>query len=124
MKHLTLPQQSFLLFLSVVTLAFAWILLPFSGAVFWGVVLGIVFAPMHRRIVSAVGDRPGIAALMSVAAVTILVLTPMLLLTGMLLDQSIALIKLINSERIDFNAVFNQAISALPQSARFHTRAA
>jgi predicted PurR-regulated permease PerM len=34
--------------LLLVTIAFIWILLPFYGAVFWAVILGILFAPMQR----------------------------------------------------------------------------
>jgi hypothetical protein len=40
-----LEDKAFLVLLVVVTLAFAWILWPFFGAVLWGVILAIVFAP-------------------------------------------------------------------------------
>jgi predicted PurR-regulated permease PerM len=34
------------------TLAFAWILWPFYGAVLWAIVLATVFAPFQRRLIS------------------------------------------------------------------------
>ena len=33
----------------VVSLAFAWILWPFYGAILWATILATVFAPAHRR---------------------------------------------------------------------------
>ena len=50
-----LQEATFLALLVGVTLAFGWILLPFYGAVFWGVVLSIVFAPLYRRLMQAAG---------------------------------------------------------------------
>ena len=47
-----LQDTAFLLLLVGVTLAFGWILLPFYGAVFWGVVLAILFAPLYRRLLA------------------------------------------------------------------------
>ena len=46
MNQTNLQNKSLLLLLALVTLAFIWILLPFYGALFWAVILGIVFAPL------------------------------------------------------------------------------
>ena len=56
-----LEYRSFVLLLIAVSLAFGWILLPFFGAVFWGMVLAIVFAPLNRRLLraSAQAREPG-----------------------------------------------------------------
>ena len=45
----SLHYRVFLLLLAGVTLAFAWLLWPFYGAVFWGAILAIIFAPLQRR---------------------------------------------------------------------------
>ena len=45
----TLEDKTFLLLVIAISLAFAWILWPFYGAVLWGAVLAIVFAPLYRR---------------------------------------------------------------------------
>ena len=50
-----LEEKSFLLLLAAVSLAFAWILWPFSGAILWGTVLAIVFAPLYRRLLRSSG---------------------------------------------------------------------
>ncbi|RLM77809.1 AI-2E family transporter, partial [Halobellus sp. Atlit-38R] len=43
-----IEQKSCLTLLVLVTLAFGWILLPFWGALFWAVVLSVLFAPLQR----------------------------------------------------------------------------
>jgi predicted PurR-regulated permease PerM len=45
-----LEDKTFLLLVIAVSLAFAWILWPFFGAVFWATILAIMFAPLYRRL--------------------------------------------------------------------------
>ena len=44
-----IQHKAFLLLLALVTVAFFWLLLPFYGAVFWAVILAIVFAAAAAR---------------------------------------------------------------------------
>ena len=48
MGRLRSQHKAFLLLLALVTVAFFWLLLPFYGAVFWAVILAIVFQPLQR----------------------------------------------------------------------------
>ena len=45
-----LRRAAFLLLLALVTVAFFWIISPFFGAVFWAMVLALMFMPVHRRL--------------------------------------------------------------------------
>ena len=58
-----LEDKTFLVLLVAVTLAFAWIVWPFFGAVLWGVILAIVFAPLYRRQLRSMRQRRTLAAL-------------------------------------------------------------
>ena len=49
MNETSLQRKTLLLLLALVTIAFIWILLPFYGAIFWAVALGILFAPLQRK---------------------------------------------------------------------------
>ena len=49
MNETSLQRKTLLLLLALVTIAFIWILLPFYGAIFWAVALGILFAPLQPR---------------------------------------------------------------------------
>ena len=62
MNEKTLQFKSLTVLLLLVTVAFIWILLPFYGAVFWAVILGIVFAPLQRRLLMRLDWRRNLAA--------------------------------------------------------------
>ena len=36
-------------FVIAVSLAFVWVIRPYIGVIFWGIVLAIVFAPLNER---------------------------------------------------------------------------
>lgn len=117
MKQFTLPQNSFLLLLGIVTLAFFWILLPFSGAVFWGMVLAIVFAPMHDRILRELGNRPNTAALISLMLIVLMVILPVTLISAALVDQALGLYAMVSGGQLDFNAMLRRIVTGLPDWA-------
>jgi len=117
MKQYTLPQNSFLLLLALVTLAFFWILLPFSGAVFWGMVLAIVFAPLHERILREVKGRPNVAALITLLLIVLMVILPLTLISASLVDQALGLYAMVSGGHLDFNAMLRRIIAGLPDWA-------
>jgi predicted PurR-regulated permease PerM len=45
-----LRDRAFLLLIILTTVAFAWILRPLWGAILWGTIIAIVFAPLNRRL--------------------------------------------------------------------------
>ncbi len=114
MKQLSLPQKSFLLLLGLLTLGFFWILLPFSGAVFWGVILAIVFAPVHYRLLNMTGNRPTSSALISLLLIVLMVILPLTLITLSLIDQAAGIYEMINSGQINFGTIFQRVVAALP----------
>lgn len=114
MSQFTLPQNSFLILLGLVTLAFIWILLPFSGAVFWGVVLAVVFAPVHGRLLSAVGGRPNTAALLTLFLIILMVILPVTLIAAALVDQALVLYALVGSGELDFDLMLRRVLEGVP----------
>ena len=48
-KDRALQDRTFLLLLVSISLAFAWILWPYFGAILWASILGILFRPLYRR---------------------------------------------------------------------------
>jgi predicted PurR-regulated permease PerM len=115
MNQLSLEQKFFLLLLAVVTLGFGWILVPFSGAVFWSVVLAILFAPLYRRLLSATRKKPNSAALIVLLSILVMVIFPLALLGVSLLKQAAGVYELIGSGQLNFSAYFQQIVRALPQ---------
>ena len=61
----TLENRTFLLLTVAISLAFAWILWPFYGAVLWATILAIVFAPVCQRPAKSMRQRPSPRSLSS-----------------------------------------------------------
>ena len=113
----TLQQKVFLFFLLIVTLGFAWILVPYSGAVFWGVVLAILFAPLNRRLLRATREKPNVAALVTLLSIVVMVIFPVSLIAASLFRQAAAVYSQVSAGQIDFALYFQRIIHALPQWA-------
>jgi predicted PurR-regulated permease PerM len=115
MNHPELEQKTFLSLLILVSLAFGWILLPFYGAVFWGTVLAILFAPFYRRLLARMHQRPNMAALTTLVLCLLIVVLPLTLITMAMLQEGLVVYEKIRSGQINFGTYFQQMVAALPQ---------
>ncbi|MET0856235.1 MAG: AI-2E family transporter [Telluria sp.] len=115
MNQFSLQQKFFLVLLVIVTLGFGWILLPFSGAVFWGVVLAILFAPLYRRLLAATRQKPNISALIALLSILVMVILPLTLIGASLIEQAAAVYEMVRLGQFDVSAYFQKFIAALPQ---------
>ncbi|WP_296948545.1 AI-2E family transporter [uncultured Massilia sp.] len=115
MNQFTLQQRVFLLLLAIVTIGFGWILLPYSGAVFWGVVLAILFVPLYRWLLARMKQRRNGAAILTLLAIVVLVLIPVALITVSLVQQAAGVYARVSSGHVDFGAYFRQVMGVLPQ---------
>ena len=109
-----LENKAFVLVLVAVTLAFGWILWPFYGAVFWGVVMAILFSPLFRRLLKAMPERRTLAALATLLVFLVIVILPMTLITGMLVKEGNGLYLRIQSGELNFGKLFGQIVAVLP----------
>jgi predicted PurR-regulated permease PerM len=110
----TLQQKVFLALLTVVTIGFFWILMPYAGAVFWGIVLAILFAPLYRRLLRATNQKPTVSALLTLLLIVIIVIIPVALISASLVQQAVGVYDMVKTGHIDFGRYFTQIISALP----------
>jgi predicted PurR-regulated permease PerM len=84
----TLEDKAFLLLLAGVSLAFAYIAWQFFGAILWGVVAAILFAPVYRQVLSAMGRRKNPAALETLTMVVLIVILPLAILIVALMEEA------------------------------------
>jgi predicted PurR-regulated permease PerM len=110
----SVQQKSFLILLVIVSIAFGAILLPFYGAVFWAAVCAIVFAPFHRRLRAALGERHNSAALVTLLLALVIVIIPLLLIASALLSEASAFWQQFSSGQIDLRAYFNRLVGMAP----------
>lgn len=112
----TLEQKVFLALLLVVTIAFGWILYPFYGAVFWAVILAIIFAPLQRRLYQKLSNRPNLTALITLLVCLVVAVLPVILITGLLVQEGTSLYKQIESGELDVGSIVSSARELLPAS--------
>ena len=109
-----LEDKTFLLLIIAVSLAFAWILWPFAGAVLWGTVMAILFAPLYRRLLRSMEQRRTLAALATLMIVLIMVILPLTLIAALLVQEGFSVYERIQSGDLNFGRYFQQAFGALP----------
>ncbi|MEQ1741000.1 MAG: AI-2E family transporter [Candidatus Nitrotoga sp.] len=108
-------KKVFLLLLIVVSIAFCWIVWPFFGAVFWGTVLAIMFAPLYRRLLAVTRGRQNLAALATLVLCLIIVILPLTFITASLVQEAISFYQKLQSGELHFIANLQQVINALPR---------
>jgi predicted PurR-regulated permease PerM len=116
-KSVNLPgleDKAFLFLVVAVSLAFAWILWPFYGAVFWGTILAILFAPLNQRLLRSMGKRRTIAALTTVTIVLLIVILPLTLIGALLVQEALNVYGRFQSGELNFGRYFQQVFGALP----------
>ncbi|MFN7835542.1 MAG: AI-2E family transporter [Burkholderiaceae bacterium] len=110
-----LQQKVFLWLVMLLSIAFLGILLPFYGAVFWAVVLAVLFDPLYTRLASKWPKRRNLAALATLGICLLCVIFPLILLTASLIQQASIVYQGIQSGQIDFGWYFQQIIAVLPR---------
>ena len=109
-----IEHQGFLLLLFVVTLAFAWVLQPFYGAVLWAIVVALIFAPVQRRLLQSMQGRRGLAAAVTVLIIIAMVILPLAMIATSLVQEASSLVAKIQSGEYDFGSYLQRIFDALP----------
>lgn len=110
----SLKDKVFLLLLVVISLVFALILRPFGGAILWGVILAIVFAPLNRRLCKSMRQRRTLAALATEIIILVMVILPLMLLLAALVQEGMGVYKRIESGELNVGRYFHRIFDALP----------
>lgn len=111
-----IEKRAFELLLAGVSIAFVWILLPFFSAIFWGVILALVFMPVQRRLLALYGGRRNLAALTNLLICIFIVIIPVTLIAGSLVQEGTSVYQRVRSGELDIGAYVEQARQALPPS--------
>ena len=114
MTHPELHKKTFLLVLIAITAAFACVISPFASAIFWAMVLAIVFAPVHNRLLRLMPARRNLAALAALLLCVLIVIIPLFLIGLALLKQGALLYGKVSAGDLNAGVYFTQIVSALP----------
>jgi len=109
-----LEDKVFLFLLVFVSLAFAWVLWPFYGAVFWGAIFALMFSPFFLAFLKKMPQRRTLAALLTVATVLLLVILPVTLISILLTQEASSVYARVQSGELSLSRYFQQIYNALP----------
>ena len=109
-----LEDKAFLILIVAVSLAFAWILTSFYGAILWGVVIAMMFAPLYRRLLRKMPERPTVASLIMLLAILLIVILPLTLIAAALTQQGAVVVGKMQSGELNFGKLLQQIFDALP----------
>ena len=107
-------NKVFIALLAFVTVAFLWVLWPFYGAVFWGAIFAMMFRPLFLRLLKKTGNRPTLAALASLGIVLLVVILPLGLIVGSLVQESAGLYQRLQSGELKPALYLQEVYGALP----------
>jgi predicted PurR-regulated permease PerM len=103
--------------LVAISVAFGWILWPFAGAILWGVLLSIIFAPVYQLLLAWMPRWPNVASGATVLLIAILVVLPMTLVATALVQEVSGLVGRFQSGELDVRRPLSDVRSSLPESA-------
>lgn len=109
----SIELKSFFWLLIAVSVAFAAILLPFSGAVMWAVFITIIFVPVHQRMLRWL-RKPNRAAMATLLAIVLIFILPLMLVAASLAQEIAQLTERIRSGEVNPAAAFQQMVHTLP----------
>ncbi|WP_462383916.1 AI-2E family transporter [Pseudomonas sp. Marseille-QA0892] len=109
-----LEDKVFLGLILVVTIAFGWILMPFYGAVFWAVVLAIIFMPLQRRLLKSMGNRQTLSAFITTMVALLVAVLPVIFITGLLVQEGASLYGRIEGGEFDVASYVARFREAMP----------
>ena len=100
--------------LVAVTVALGWILLPFYGAIMWGAIIALLFAPIHRWLLVRLKGRPTLAALMTLLLALLILILPFAVLTAALAQEAARVYQQLQSGELNPSLYFQGVFNALP----------
>jgi len=117
MKNSSLYFRSFIVMLTLVTVGFIWILLPYYAALFWATTLAVIFYPVQRRLYMKFKGRSNLAAAATLTLILLIVIIPMIAISGALIQEIANSYRRISSGEFNVGLYFSKVIDALPPSA-------
>jgi predicted PurR-regulated permease PerM len=118
MKATALQNKALAALLALVTFAFLLILLPYYGAIFWAVILGILFAPLQRNLLIRFGRRRNLAAATTLLVCLVVAILPVIITSALLVQEGASLYQRIESGQLDIAGHVQRGKDMLPAFAQ------
>ncbi|MES3007937.1 MAG: AI-2E family transporter [Pseudomonadota bacterium] len=109
-----LEKRTFLALLATITVLFIIVLRPFWSAIFWAVVVTVLFAPLQARVQRRMGQRHTASALLTLLIGSVIVIIPVLALLSAFIAEGVSFYARVESREIDPALFIDQIVNAIP----------
>lgn len=114
MKESLAQKIFFGLLLLAVTAAFIWLIRGFLQPIFWAVALGIVFYPMHLKVLNITGQSESVGSGISLALVLLLAILPLAGVMATVTQEAAELYERVRSGDIDLTGTMDWLTQQMP----------
>ncbi|CAK6495213.1 Putative transport protein [Pantoea sp. Nvir] len=108
----------FIVILAIVTVAFFDVLAPYFSPILWAAILAVIFAPLKTWLRHKMGDRNGVASLVTLLIICLIVFTPLAIIASSLVVEINTLYLKLQTNSAQFPAVFADLLHHLPRWLR------
>ena len=117
MRFNGLTKGFFIFILALVTWAFFDVLSPYFSAILWAAILTVIFNPVKNKLRTALGDRNGLASLLTIGIICLIVFIPlMVILSSLAIELNVVYTKL-QENNTQFPEVVASIFNHLPDWA-------
>ena len=116
MRFKGLTKGFFILILLLASIAFFDVLTPYYSAILWAAILAVIFHPLKSKLRQKLGDRNGVASLLTLVIICLIVFTPLaLVFSSLAVEINLVYTKLQNNSS-EFPQVLASTFQHLPLS--------
>ncbi len=110
--------NTFIIILIAASLAFFRLLVPFYGAIFWAIVLAVLFRPLQVWILERLPGRNTTVSIITLIICLLIAIIPLILISISLINESVMLYQRVESGQFNMAEYVRQVSDALPESVR------
>ena len=110
----------FILILAIATFAFFEVLSPYFSPILWAAILAVIFHPLKSYLRGRLGERNGLAALLTLLCICLIVFTPLAIIASSLVVETNAVYHKLQTNSAQFPAVFADLLQHLPRWAKHY----
>ena len=107
-------DKMFVVLVAGVTLAFAIVLAPVAAAVFWAVVLAILFIPLYRWLSARWGKHPNLAAAATVLVALVIAIVPAVIVGTLVVQEAGGLGGRLKSGELAPGRIIERVLAVMP----------
>ena len=122
MNQNNVERAFFIALLMAVSVAFFWLIRTFVQPIFWAVALAIVVYPLHARLARRLANRQSLAASISVVAVVIVVILPLVGLGAAVAREGAALYERLDNGDLGAAGIYARVQERIPQATALLNR--